>query len=271
MWVSDHVFNVGYVFERIGDKPYYDPLTVLSYVAATTKRIKLGTSVLVLPYYNPIRLAKTTATLDVISGGRLTLGVGVGVIEQEFDALGSPFAERGAVTNETIAIMKELWTQEDPSYQGKYYRFPAMKFSPKPIQKPHVPLLIGGGVTGHLSSAIQRAVQMGNGWHPSSMSPEALSQGIQFLRERCEAAGRDPLEVPVSMRIDMAVPSTPKGYQPERYWLGQESREILHNASAFRELGVESLVISPATGDTEEISDAMEVLAREVLPKFQTD
>ena len=185
--------------------------------------------------------------------------------------LGSPFAERGAVTNETIAIMKELWTQEDPSYQGIYYRFPAMKFSPKPIQKPHVPLLIGGGVTGHRRSAIQRAVHLGNGWHPSSMSPEELGQGIQYLREQCAAADRDPLEVPVSMRIDMAVPSTPKGYQPDRYWLGQDPQEIFHSVSTFQGLGVESLVISPATGNIREIGDAMEMLAREVLPKFQAD
>lgn len=108
VWASDHVFNAGHVFERIGDKPYYEPLAVLSYVAATTKKVLLGTSVLVLPYHNPINLAKTTATLDVMSGGRLVLGVGVGAVENEMEAMGSPFAERGAITDESIAIMKEL-------------------------------------------------------------------------------------------------------------------------------------------------------------------
>ncbi len=96
VWVSDHVFNVSYVQERIGNRPYYEPLTILSYVAATTQTIGLGTSVLVLPYHNPIRLAKTAATLIVLSGGRMALGVGVGVIEQELDAMGSPYVERGA-------------------------------------------------------------------------------------------------------------------------------------------------------------------------------
>src|SRR5215813_5884414 len=118
VWASDHVFNVSYVFERIGDKPYYDPLTILSYVAAVTTRIRLGTSVLVLPYHHPMRLAKAAATLDVLSGGRLSLGVGVGGVPQESEAMGSPYAERCAITDEAIAIMKELWTQEAPRYQG---------------------------------------------------------------------------------------------------------------------------------------------------------
>ncbi|MCE2463666.1 MAG: LLM class flavin-dependent oxidoreductase, partial [Dehalococcoidia bacterium] len=96
VWVSEHVFNVSYVFDRIGSKPYYDPMTILSYVAAITKRVRLGTSVRVLPYHNPVRLAKTAATLDVMSGGSVTLGVGVGVLEQELAAMNRPFAERGA-------------------------------------------------------------------------------------------------------------------------------------------------------------------------------
>src|SRR5882724_8958606 len=111
VWVHDHVFNVAHVLERIGDRPYYEPLTLLTYVAARTRRVRLGTSVLVLPYHNPIRLAKAAATLDVLSGGRLILGVGVGAIEQEMHAMGSPFAERGAVTDEAIAVMRTLWRE----------------------------------------------------------------------------------------------------------------------------------------------------------------
>jgi len=99
LWVHDHVFNVGHVFDRIGGKPYYEPLTLLTYVAARTRRVRLGTSVLVLPYHNPVRLAKAAATLDVLSGGRLIMGVGVGLIEKEIRAMGSPYAERGAFTD----------------------------------------------------------------------------------------------------------------------------------------------------------------------------
>ncbi len=200
VWVSEHVFNVSYVYDRIGNRPYYEPLTILSYVAAITSRVALGTSVLVLPYHNPIRLAKMAATLDVMSGGRLLLGVGVGVIREELEAMGSPFAERGAITDESIALMKELWTQEDPSFQGTYWSFPAMKFSPKPMQKPHVPLLVGG-VT---RSAIRRAARAGDGWHPIGLPPQELGRGMAYLEEQARACGRDPRQVPVSLRLDMA-------------------------------------------------------------------
>jgi alkanesulfonate monooxygenase SsuD/methylene tetrahydromethanopterin reductase-like flavin-dependent oxidoreductase (luciferase family) len=123
VWVHDHVFNVGHVFDRIGGRPYYEPLTLLSFVAARTRRVRLGTSVLVLPYHNAVRLAKTAATLDVLSGGRLIMGVGVGLIEQEMRAMGSPYAERGAFTDESIAVMRTLWVQDDPKFDGKFYQF----------------------------------------------------------------------------------------------------------------------------------------------------
>ena len=109
---------MGHVFERIGGRPYYEPLTLLSFVAARTSRVRLGTSVLVLPYHNPIRLAKAAATLDVLSGGRLILGVGVGAIEKEMQAMGTPFAERGAFSDEAIAAMRALWTEAEPRFDG---------------------------------------------------------------------------------------------------------------------------------------------------------
>jgi len=265
LWASEHIFNVSYVFDRIGSRPYYEPLTILSYVAAITKRVRLGTSVLVLPYHNPIRLAKTAATLDVMSGGRLMLGIGVGVIEQELEAMGSPFARRGPITNEAIAIMKELWTHEDPSYQGRYYSFSGMKFSPKPLQKPHIPLLVGGVSRG----AIRRAVRMGNGWHPSTLPPEELSQGIRYLQEQARAARRDVSEIPVSIRLDMGVPRSARSTSANRYSLGTDPEEILQNAQAFERLGVEEMVIAPNTGNTEEILVAIEMLAQEVMPAFR--
>jgi len=180
VWASEHVFNVSYVYDRIGDKPYYEPLTVLTYVAAVTSTIGLGTSVLVLPYHNPIRLAKVAATLDVLSGGRVMLGVGVGVIEEELEAMGSPFAERGAISDEMIAVMKELWTKDDPSFLGKYHSFSGMKFTPKPVQKPHIPIIIGGTS----KAAIRRAARSGTVWHPTALSPQALAEGMDYLKEQ---------------------------------------------------------------------------------------
>jgi probable F420-dependent oxidoreductase len=258
VWVHDHVFNAGHVFRRIGDKPYYEPLTLLSYVAARTERVGLGTSVLVLPYHNPIRLAKTAATLDVLSGGRLILGVGVGAVAPESEAMGSPFAERGAITDEAIVIMKELWTQDDPSVAGKYHRFSGMKFSPKPRQQPHIPLLIGG----NSRAAIRRAVRLGNGWHPLAVSPEILTQGLRYLQEQAQAAGRDVAEIPVSLSVPLG-PSSAR-----RVALGTAPGEIVRNIQAYADLGVQMLAISGHTDRMAEILPAMDMLAREVLPVF---
>jgi probable F420-dependent oxidoreductase len=259
VWVHDHVFNAAHVYNRIGRKPYYEPLTLLSYVAACTQRVGLGTSVLVLPYHNPLRLAKTAATLDVLSGGRLILGVGVGGVPQESEAMGSPYAERGAITDEAIAILKELWTKEDPSFAGKYYRFSDMPFSPKPLQKPHIPVLIGG----NSPAAIRRAVRLGNGWHPFAISLETLLEGMHSLREYAQQAGRDMAEIPVSVSLPLGNP-TPRGDA-----LGTDAKEIVEKIQAFASVGVQLLVITGNTGNIAETLPAMDMLAREVLPVFQ--
>src|SRR5262249_142364 len=258
VWVHDHVFNAAHVYNRIGTKPYYEPLTLLSYVAACTQRVGLGTSVLVLPYHNPLRLAKTAATLDVLSGGRLILGVGVGGVPQESEAMGSPYAERGAITDEAIASMEELWTKEDPSFAGTYYRFSDMPFSPKPLQKPHIPVLIGG----NSHAAMRRAVRLGNGWHPFAISVETLREGIHSLREYAQQAGRDMAEIPVSVSLPLGLP-TPRGDA-----LGTEPRAIVNKIQAFASVGVKLLVITGNTGNIAETLAAMDMLAQEVLPVF---
>ena len=256
VWVHDHVFNVGHVFDRIGGKPYYEPLTLLTYVAARTRRVRLGTSVLVLPYHNPVRLAKAAATLDVLSGGRLVMGVGVGLIEKEIRAMGGPYAERGAFTDEAIAVMRALWTQDEPKFDGKYSRFDGMKFSPKPLQKPAIPIVIGGVSR----PAIRRAARLGDGWQPLGMSPEALGQGIATLREEARAAGRDAGKVPVSIAMSLAAART------GRHALGTKPAEIVKNARAYAGLGVETLIISANTSEPREARSALEMIAREVAP-----
>jgi probable F420-dependent oxidoreductase len=258
VWASDHIFNVSYVFERIGDKPYYDPLTILSYVAAVTTRIRLGTSVLVLPYHHPMRLAKAAATLDVLCGGRLILGVGVGVIEQEFNALGSSYAERGAITDEAIAIMQALWTQAVPSHDGRLYRFSGMPFAPKPVQKPPIPIVIGGVSL----AAMRRAARVGNGWHPLAMPPEVLRERMRYLAEQAQAAGRASVDIPVSISLPL------QGGRAGRYTLGTTPAEIVRNVQAFASLGVETVVVAPSTGDAQALMPALEMIAREVMPAF---
>ncbi len=183
VWASDHVFNVSYVYERLGNRPYYDPMTILAFAAAQTQRIMLGTSVLVLPYHNPMRLVKQAATLDQLSNGRVVLGVGVGVIDTELEAMGVPFAERGAYTDESIEIMKTLWCEDDPRYDGRFFQFSDMAFSPRPVRPEGVPLLIGGTSR----AAIRRAARHGDGWHPTAMPPEDLAQGSATSTNRPSA------------------------------------------------------------------------------------
>ena len=260
VWASEHVFNVSYVYDRIGNRPYYEPLTMLTYVAANTTSIGLGTSVLVLPYHNPIRLAKVAATLDVLSKGRLMLGVGVGVIEEELEAMGSAFEDRGAISDEAIAIMKELWTKEDPSFQGKYHRFSGMKFTPKPVQKPHIPIVIGGTSR----AAIRRAARSGTTWHPTALAPEALAEGMDYLKEQAVKAGRDPSEISVS--VSAAIGST---HNHNRYSLGEEPEEILERSQKYQEMGLERLLISPNTRDQSQLRPIMEMLAETVIPVVQ--
>ena len=261
VWASEHVFNVSYVYDRIGDKPYYEPLTVLTYVAAVTSTIGLGTSVLVLPYHNPIRLAKVAATLDVLSGGRVMLGVGVGVIEEELEAMGSPFAERGAISDEMIAVMKELWTKDDPSFLGKYHSFSGMKFTPKPVQKPHIPIIIGGTS----KAAIRRAARSGTVWHPTALSPQALAEGMDYLKEQAVKVGRDPSEISVS--ISAAIGST---HNHNRYSLGEDPEEILERSQKYQEMGLERLVVSPNTRDQTQLRPIMEMLAEVVIPAVKS-
>ena len=261
VWASEHVFNVSYVYDRIGNKPYYEPLTMLTYVAANTTLIGLGTSVLVLPYHNPIRLAKVAATLDVLSKGRLMLGVGVGVIEEELEAMGSSFEDRGVISDETIAIMKELWTKEDPSFQGKYHRFSGMKFTPKPVQKPHIPIVIGGTSR----AAIRRAARSGTTWHPTALAPQALAEGMDYLKEQAVKAGRDPSEISVS--VSAAIGST---HNHNRYSLGEDPEEILERSQKYQEMGLERLLISPNTRDQSQLRPIMEMLAEVVIPVVQS-
>ena len=170
IWISDHIVlptsvQSKYPYDPDGVAPftanpsmaYWDPLATLAFLAACTNRVKLGTHVLVLPYRDPIVTAKTIATIDCISSGRVILGVGVGWMEEEFQALGlDTYADRGAVSDEYIAIFKELWTKDDPEFSGRYTQFSGIKFYPKPVQKPHVPIWVGG----HTRAAMRRAANI---------------------------------------------------------------------------------------------------------------
>ena len=267
LWVMDHLFNIGFIRERLEDKPYYHPLATLSYLAATTQRILLGTSVLVLPYHNPVELAKYAATLDQLSGGRVTLGVGVGAMPEEFQALGIEMRQRGSLTDECIAIMKELWTSPHPTYHSRRWNFSDLRFSPKPLQKPHIPLWIGGDSPG----AIRRAAAVGDGWHPSSISPEEFSLGKRQISELAATSGRDPESIVMSMRVDVEVQPRPSGTRAtdQTSLPGEDPGRMAATIEAFQAAGVEHMVFALNSGDVPAITSLMERIAREVIPQFR--
>ena len=267
VWVMDHLFNAGYIRERLADRPYYHPMATLSYLAATTSRVSLATSVLVLPYHNPVELAKYAATLDQMSGGRVILGVGAGAMTEEFEALGIPMRQRGSLTDESIAIMKELWTSPSPSYRSRRWEFSDLRFSPKPVQTPHIPLWIGGSSPG----ALRRAATAGDGWHPTGLSPEDFALGRRELTAMAESAGRDPRAIVLSARVEVEVhggPSSSRAANSARI-SGNDPGLMRTGIEAYRQAGVEHILLALNSGDTGRLRDLMAIIAEQVLPHFR--
>jgi probable F420-dependent oxidoreductase len=180
------------------DIPLPDPLIWMAYVAAATAKIRLATGIMILPQHNPVLAAKQIATLDHLARGRILLGVGVGWLREEFAALGVPFEERGARTDEYIAAMRELWSSDKPTFAGRFVRFAGAYCRPQPVNK-SVPIIVGG----HSEAAARRAGRLGDGFFPARGAPQEL---IAIARRTAEAAGRDPdrLEITVSLPEDLA-------------------------------------------------------------------
>ncbi|HLF79286.1 MAG TPA: LLM class F420-dependent oxidoreductase [Dehalococcoidia bacterium] len=265
LWVMDHLFNVGYIQQRLDDKPYYHPLATLTYLAAVTKRITLGTSVMVLPYHNPVELAKYAATLDQFSGGRVILGVGAGGMVEEFEALGIPTSQRAALSNEAIRVMRELWTKARASVQSKNWRFEDIRFFPKPVQKPHIPIWVGGTSDG----AKRRAATLGDGWHPNGMTPEGYRAACDEVRELAAKAGRAPDMLVMSVRVNVAVgpPSTERAAARDR--LSGDASQAVDVLSAFQEAGCEHVCLSLDSGDVQGLEQTMRLFAADVVPSVR--
>jgi probable F420-dependent oxidoreductase len=228
IWTMDHLLNIGFVRDRLDNKPYYHPMGILSFLAARTSRITLGTSVMVLPYHNPIELAKYSATLDQLSGGRFILGVGAGGTREESDALGLDFHRRGAVANEMMRVMRELWTSDMPAFSGANWSFANMRFSPKPVQRP-LPMWVGGASAG----AMRRAATLGDGWHPNGLLPEnyraAAEQIKAMTAARRPANTGSPTRTPVA-RLFRAL----GGPDHIDHWQGRRLLELLARADGGR-------------------------------------
>jgi len=203
VWTAEHMifprtvetpYPYGGSFPYDVNDPVLDPVATLSWVAASTTRIRLGSAVLVLPYHHPVALAKALATLDVLSGGRLLLGVAGGWLREEFDLLGVPFEERGARTDEAIDLLKHLWSADTVHFDGRFHQLRDAVFFPKPAQIPHPAIWIGGDGP----AALRRVARRGNGWLAAPRDLATLERKIGEIRRHAEAAGRDPSAIGVA-------------------------------------------------------------------------
>ena len=246
-----------------------DQLTTLAFVAGCTKRIRLLTSVMVVPHRHPILTAKMLASLDVLSNGRLIVGCGAGWMKEEIDLLGPPFAERGRVTDEYIAAFKELWTAEAPRMDGQFARFSNVLFAPKPIQKPHPPIWIGG----EGAIAMRRTVRLGDGWYPASNNPQnrldtvaRVAAAMQELDKTSEAAKRDPASIARAFVVLWPVSWTAeKGTDGARRMMTGSSADMIADISALAAAGVRHLCLTFQVATLTETLERMERFASEVM------
>jgi probable F420-dependent oxidoreductase len=209
LWIPEHIilpvkYRSPYPYSKDGrlpappDVPLHDPLLALAYVAAITTRIKLATGIYVVPIRNAITTAKAVASLDVLSGGRFIFGVGIGWLEEEFEAVGMNFKDRALRTREYLELMKVLWLESDPVYRGKTASIEGFKFMPKPAQRPHPPIVFGGNT----EPSLKRAAKLADGWYGIAESIDGLRADIAKLREHERLVGRKaPLELTASLRL----------------------------------------------------------------------
>jgi probable F420-dependent oxidoreductase len=252
---------------------YLEPLALMSYLAGETSRVKLGTSVLVIPYRNPVVTAKMLATLDVLSGGRVILGAGVGWFKEEFEALhAEAFERRGAVTDEYLQLMRACWTQEPVEWKGAYYRMSPVSAMPKPRQKGGIPIWVGG----HTDAALRRAGELSDGWHPIGLRPPAMllpdeyRDKVAIVRDWARKAGRDPKAVTLSFRCPLEVlPKRAKQAAGERQLFRGTAAQVIADVRTYQALGVTHFVFDPIASDVKGWIAIMERFAEEVRPKVQ--
>ncbi len=246
LWTVEHVvipvgYKSTYPYDPSGkipapeQMPIPDPLVWLSYVAAVTKTIKLATGIVILPQRHPLYVAKEVATLDVLSHGRVIFGIGVGWLEEEFDALGIPFAERAARTSEMVRAIRSLWKDEAEPFHGAFHRWEKLESHPKPVQKPGVPIVVGG----HTELAARRAARYGDGFFPGVADEEKLRWLLDVMRDECRKLGRDPATIEVTS--GRAIPDA-------------------DGVKRLRDLGVSRFILPPPAFDPEGITKGLESL-----------
>jgi probable F420-dependent oxidoreductase len=231
------------------DVPILDPAVALTFLAAHTTRVRLGTGIIILPQRNPLVLAKELASLDVLSQGRLAFGIGIGYLKPEFDALNVPFDHKGARTEEFLKAMLAIWTMEHPEFRGRFFAFSGVRAEPRPFQRPHPEIVFGGASP----EAFRRAARLARGWYGFALDAERTRTCLDGLRAACRDIGRRFEDLEISV--------TPP---PER------ERPLLDRDAArrFADLGVHRLIVySPRARDTEAVLRVVGDAARDLVEK----
>jgi probable F420-dependent oxidoreductase len=279
--LSDHIveptdIRARYPYSETGEFPKgargerHEQLTSLAYLAGKTSRLRFLTSVMVVPHRPAVFAAKILSTIDVMSNGRLIVGVGAGWLKEEFEALGTPpFEERGAVTDEYLQAFRELWTKASPRFDGKFVKFSDITFAPKPVQKPHPPLWIGG----ESGPALRRAARLGDGWYPIGTNPAhrldtlpRLRAGVERLHKLTREAGREPASVVLAYRVQRFGPQVPgKADDGEKSLFSGTPSEIAADLRALRDLGAAAVDLNFSGATADEVIAALQRFRAEVL------
>jgi len=264
IWTIDHVITPKADIAQFG--LLYDPLIVMALAAGITERIEIGVSVLVLPYRHGVLTAKMVASLDDLSNGRIILGVGSGWNATESAILGLPFDERGAMTDEWIRVMKELWTNPEPNFSGKFTQFSDVVFNPKPARRPHPPIWVGGSSR----AALRRAVEFGDAWHPINRTPDQLCEGWAEIEKLCQRFGR---EKPPAMapRVDahLVVDGMGAPAPAHRGHMVEGTPEaFVEIVEEQRELGAEHLILEFTARDADHYFAQVDAFAEKVRPRL---
>jgi probable F420-dependent oxidoreductase len=268
---SPYPYSTSRKMAGAADGDCLEQLVLMSYLAASTTKIRMLTSVMVVPHRNPVFAAKALATIDVLSHGRVTVGCGAGWMEEEFKAIGvPPFAERGKVTDEYLQVFKTLWTDEDPSFDGRYARFQDLSFLPKPVQKPYPPLWIGG----ESPAALRRVVAYGDAWYPIGSNPQfpldtakRYSEALARLRDEAGRAKRDPATVALAFWAPWYKEGRSHTLDDgQRQLFTGRDAEVAQDISVFQSLGVRHLLFSFVRATLDESLAAMERFTSQVLP-----
>jgi len=266
VWVSDHIV-IPESHQGFGNV-FYEPLTTLTYIAAVTTKIYLGTSVIILPYRNPIILAKMASTLDVLSDGRLILGVGTGWLKEEFEALGVSYEERGTMTDEYIRVLKTLWSQKKPKFIGTYNKFEEINFLPKPVQNPYPPIWIGG----NSRKVIERAVNLGNGWHPVGLTPDEIKEKAKYINELLVENKKGTSDFVISLRKNLQIKRASEKEikkEDERETLRGTPEKIIEGIEKYKNSGVSHLIFQVLSSSLEGILETMEFFSRDIRPTLK--